>query len=135
MPVAGNSDEWNYSVKSMKSILIVEDEALIRMGLADTLWDMGYDVVEAADADQALGWLERRSDIIAVITDVDMPGSIDGRELAEVVSRRWPPCKLIVVSGHHHFEERDLPAGARFAGKPLQPRHLTRLLTELGIAA
>ena len=62
-------------------VLVVEDEPLIRMDVAATFEEAGYKVYEAANADEAVGLLEEFADIHALVTDVDMPGSIDGRPL------------------------------------------------------
>ena len=76
-----------------RTVLVVEDEPLIRSDLSDLLTDMGYTVLEAASADQAIALLETRAEIIAVITDVHMPGSMDGLALARIVRERWPPVR------------------------------------------
>lgn len=116
-----------------RTILIVEDEPLIRIDLADTVMDMGYSVLEAGNADEAVRLLVEHKGIIAVITDVDMPGSMDGRKLAELVYSRWPACVLIVVSGQRKLTQADLPQGARFLAKPLQVPLLDRVMGELGL--
>ncbi len=76
-----------------RTLLIVEDEALVRIDLADLLGDMGYEVIEAAGADQAIALLETHPEIVAVITDIQMPGSMDGLALARAVRERWPPSR------------------------------------------
>ena len=74
-------------------VLLVEDELLVRMTAADELEEAGFQVLEAANADVALTVLEARSDEVHVLfTDVHMPGSIDGMELAEQVHARWRMC-------------------------------------------
>ena len=55
--------------------------------------------IEACDADEAVAILETRSDIVLVLTDVNMPGPMDGLKLAHAVRSRWPRIKIIVVSG------------------------------------
>lgn len=69
-------------------ILIVEDEPLIRMDLADMLEELGYSVLEAANADEAIAILESEPAVTAVVTDVDMPGTMDGLALTFVVRNR-----------------------------------------------
>jgi CheY-like chemotaxis protein len=67
-----------------RSILVVEDEVLVRMMLADQLREAGHRVVEARDADEALELLEHEAlDVKVVISDIKMPGSMDGIELAQ----------------------------------------------------
>jgi len=116
-------------------ILIVENEPLIRMDLADMLEELGYSVLEAANADEAIAILESEPAVTAVVTDVDMPGTMDGLALTFVVRNRWPPCHLIVVSGHRRPNTGNMPAGSRFIRKPLGTSDLQRTLAELGVAA
>ena len=72
-------------------ILVVEDEVLVRMMLADQLREAGYRVVEASDADEALRLLQHDElDVKAVISDIKMPGSMDGIELAHVIRSKYP---------------------------------------------
>jgi CheY-like chemotaxis protein len=100
-------------------ILIVEDEMMLRMRAADMVEDAGYAPVEAVDADGAVAILESRSDIALMMTDIQMPGSMDGLALAHAVHERWPSIKIIVVSGQLKQSNIHLPADSRFFGKPL----------------
>jgi CheY-like chemotaxis protein len=100
-------------------VLVVEDEMLPRMRAIDIVEDAGYTSVEAVDADEAFAVLESRSDIALLLTDIQMPGSIDGLKLAHVVHKRWPPIKIILVSGQLKSAELDIPADSRFLQKPL----------------
>jgi CheY-like chemotaxis protein len=70
--------------------------------------------VEAVDADDAVAILEARSDIALLFTDIQMPGSMDGLELAQAVHERWPPIRIILVSGQLKPANADIPAGSRF---------------------
>lgn len=99
-------------------VLVVEDEPLIRMDVVCQLEDEGYYVLEAATADQAVAILEAESSIRVLFTDIDMPGSMDGLELAAMVYDRWPPMKILVTSGHRKIQAADLPAGSVFFSKP-----------------
>ena len=121
------------SVLNALTLLVVEDEPLIRIELADHLTDMGYRVLEAASADVAIELLETHPDIAAVVTDLSMPGSMDGLALARIVRERWPPCALIMISGHHRPDPSELPVGLRFLPKPVASRSLERTLGELGL--
>ncbi len=93
---------------------------LLRMRAVDMVEDAGYTSLEAIDADTAFAILESRSDIALLFTDIQMPGSMDGLKLAHAVHRRWPPIKIIVVSGQLRLAKVDIPANSRFFGKPLQ---------------
>jgi CheY-like chemotaxis protein len=105
-------------------VLVVEDEMLLRMRAVDMVEDAGYTPVEAADADEAVAILESRSDIALVLTDVQMPGSMDGLKLAHAVHERWPPIKIILVSGQLKLENSDIPADSRFFGKPFAAKEM-----------
>lgn len=99
-------------------VLVVDDSALIRMGAVDLVQSAGYEVLEAQDADEAIRILESRADIDLVFTDVQMPGTMDGVKLAHYIRNRWPPVKLIVVSGQAILEESSLPTGSHYFAKP-----------------
>ncbi|SHH07323.1 Response regulator receiver domain-containing protein [Kaistia soli DSM 19436] len=99
-------------------VLIVEDEALIRMGAVELVKSAGFEALEARDADEAIRLLEVRTDIRLVFTDVDMPGTMDGLKLSRYIRERWPPVKLIVASGKAILDQSHLPEGARFFPKP-----------------
>lgn len=102
-----------------KVVLVVEDEMLLRMQAVNMVEDAGYTSVEAADADEAFAILECRTDIALLFTDIQMPGSMDGLRLAHAVYRRWPPIKIILVSGQLNLLSSDMPFDSRFFGKPL----------------
>ena len=112
-------------------VLIVEDEFLLRMGAAEMIGDAGFDVVEAASADEAIAILEARPDIRVVFTDIQMPGSMDGLKLAAAIRGRWPPIKIIATSGLVDVRLDDLPEGGRFLPKPYSPEQVVRTLHEL----
>ena len=115
----------------MPTVLVVEDETLIRELIAEELEEAGYSVVVATNADQAIAILEARQDIHLVFTDIDMPGSMDGLRLVRVVRSRWPPVALIVTSGQRGLSAADLPPGGRFLSKPYEHSHLETVLREL----
>ena len=68
-------------------------------------------MVEAANADEAIGILAARRDITAVFTDIQTPGSMDGLKLPRAVRGRWPPIKIVATSGRVEIAETDLPEG------------------------
>ncbi|MEO7223855.1 MAG: response regulator [Devosia sp.] len=105
-------------------VLVVEDEPIIRLGMVSSLEDAGYSVIEASNADEAIMWLAKDSEVGVVVTDVDMPGSMDGIKLAHYVRRRWPPIQLLVISGKVGVKPGELPDGARFMSKPFQDPQL-----------
>jgi CheY-like chemotaxis protein len=99
-------------------VLIVEDEALVRMTAVDMIEEAGFEVLEATNADEAILLLEARRDITVVFTDIEMPGSMDGLRLAQAVRGRWPPIKIIATSGRYVVRDGDLPSGGLFLAKP-----------------
>jgi CheY-like chemotaxis protein len=115
----------------MITVLIVEDDALIRMDIADQLHDFGFEVLEAENAAKAVVCLTARPDVQVIFTDVDMPGKLDGLMLAHLVSDRWPPIKIIVTSGHRKGCVDDMPSGSRFFNKPYQPQAIASAMHEM----
>jgi CheY-like chemotaxis protein len=119
------------SNKPRDLVLVVEDEVLIRMHSADMIRDLGFEVIEAVDADEAVSLLESVPGIKVVFTDIQMPGSMDGLLLAAVVRDRWPPVALLITSGKVRPPADDMPAGARFIPKPYSPWQLKEQLHSL----
>ena len=110
------------------TILVVEDEALIRMVSADILSDAGYHVLEAENAAEAIAILEGADHVELVFTDIRMPGKMDGLELASFVHAHWPDIRLLVTSGHRFLADDEIPDGGRFVSKPYD---LGRLVAEV----
>jgi CheY-like chemotaxis protein len=109
---------------SLPVVLIVDDDPDLRSLMVDIVEDAGFMVVVAGDADEAAVILEARLDIALVLTDINMPGSMDGLKLAHAVRERWPSIKIIVMSGQMHPHGRELPADSRFFAKPFRPEHM-----------
>lgn len=101
-------------------VLVVDDHPLIRMDTADLIVSCGCTTIEAINADDAVAHLERRSDIRCVVTDVEMPGGMDGIGLAKLIRARWPDIAIVVVSGRTLVDSDDLPDGIPFLAKPLR---------------
>ena len=113
------------------TVLVVEDEPLVSMALVDELEHHHYQVLEAPTARAAIRILESRNDISLIITDVDMPGSMDGLMLAAAVRDRWPPIRIIVVSGHRTVQITDIPDGSIFYEKPYKFEDILRSMREM----
>jgi len=94
------------------------------MNAIETLAEAGFRVIDAANADEAIDILEARHDVRVVVTDIQMPGSMDGLKLAATIRNRWPPIELIVTSGRVSLGQRDLPERGRFLPKPYDGEHL-----------
>jgi two-component system, response regulator PdtaR len=112
-------------------VLLVEDETLVRLTQVDILREAGFWVLEAQDADEAFEMLRRRKDVSVVLTDVDMPGSLDGFEFARLVSQGWPDLGVLVISGKAFPDDGDLPPSAVFVAKPVYPDVLVVHLNHL----
>src|ERR1700675_233466 len=112
-------------------VLVVEDEMLLRMRAVDMVEDAGYTSVEAVDAEAAFAILESSPGIGLLFTDIQMPGSMDGLQLAHAVHERWPSIKIILVSGQLTPSEADQPTNSRFFGKPLEVKQMIAELREM----
>jgi len=115
----------------MSVILTVEDEFFISEYLRLLLERAGYDVIATYNADEAIAVLERRSDIHTIITDINMPGSMDGLRLAAAVGDRWPPIKIIVVTGHKPPKLDELPSDSAFVARPYTAERMIAAVSEL----
>jgi CheY-like chemotaxis protein len=99
------------------SILVVEDEALPRLDLVETLSSAGYEVLEAIDAHQALGYLRNGRPIDIVITDIDLGTGPTGWDVAEIFRAARSDIPIIYVSGIAGDRRRRVP-GSVFFAKP-----------------
>jgi CheY-like chemotaxis protein len=102
----------------MPLVLVVEDEILIRLHAVSLLEGAGFATLQAASAEAAIALLEARKDIGIVVTDIDLPGGMDGLRLAHAIRRRWPPVELLLTSGHVQVREEDMPERGHFLSKP-----------------
>jgi DNA-binding NtrC family response regulator len=84
---------------TQKKILVVEDEVLVRLAVAQFLRELGYAVVEAIDAAEAMRVIRSDSAIVLVFTDVTMPGEVNGRDLAHWLASHYPRIKVLLTSG------------------------------------
>ncbi|QRM30174.1 response regulator [Microvirga sp. VF16] len=112
-------------------VLLVEDEPLVRLTQVDILREAEFWVVEAQDADEAFDLLKARPDISAVLTDVNMPGSMDGFEFARLVRQGWPEVGVLVISGKTGPGPGDLPPNTDFLHKPIRPDDLVAALVKI----
>jgi two-component system, response regulator PdtaR len=101
------------------TVLVVENEVLLRMMIADGLREAGYKVIEAANAEQALETLGYGFDVKLILTDVQMPGSLDGVGLARIVRSAFPTIKIVLTSGR--FGEVNGAEHDAFFAKPFDP--------------
>jgi CheY-like chemotaxis protein len=118
-------------VSAKPVLLIVEDEILVRTLAVEIAEEAGFNALAAADADEAVRLLQSRPDVRVVLTDIDMPGSMDGLELAQAVRNRWPPVEIVLTSGKMRPSADELPERSHFVPKPYDFSRLTGLLREL----
>ena len=108
-------------------IALVEDEPIVRDLAACELSDLGFKVVEFGSADAALPWLRSHgADIAVVVTDVQMPGKLNGLQLADILNDLFPRLAILVTSGGPLVDPRKLPPCARFVAKPWRPADLAQ---------
>jgi two-component system, response regulator PdtaR len=113
-------------------ILVVEDEALIRMVAVAALVDEGFEVIEAEHAAEAIEHLEAHGTHVRVLfTDIHMPGEMDGLRLAHHAHTHWPSIGIIVCSGLAAPKPLEMPHGSRFVRKPYAPEHVLNHVREL----
>jgi CheY-like chemotaxis protein len=110
-------------------IVVVDDDVFERMGASGMFVDAGYRVLEAGDADEALRFFETNADVSLLFTDVSMPGSMSGSDLALQVAERWPEVGIIVTSGRPRPHK--LPLSTLFHDKPYQPAAVLRQVREM----
>jgi len=113
------------------AILVVDDEELLRLHAADLLEENGYSVVEAANAQAALKALETRPEVRLLFTGIQMPGPIDGMELARLVHERWPHILLVITSGRERPNQTEIPDDGRFIVKPYRAAELLEQVNEM----
>ena len=109
---------------SISTVLVVEDDPIIRMNTVDVIGGAGFDVIEASNADAAIQILQAHPEIRLVFTDIEMPGTMDGLKLAHYIRGRWPKVYLMVASGKVRVGENQLPAGSKFFTKPYSDDHI-----------
>lgn len=124
----GRPKEADEPVNS-RTVLVVDDEVVVRMSIADELHGAGYHVIEAANAEEALTLLNSGTIPDLLMTDVQMPGAHDGLELARIVHAAYPDMKIVVVSA-------SLPGGSDEAvdvtlAKPYDPNELLGVVATL----
>ena len=104
-----------------RTVVVVEDEPLIRMTATSLFEDAGITVVEFADGDAAIDYVrDHKSDVAAIFTDVYLPGETDGLELAGIVAEVCPEIAILVTSGQR-IASRTLAPQVRFVPKPWHP--------------
>ena len=119
------------SAAQKKSVLIVEDESLLRMIAVDIFEDAGFKVFAAETADEGAHILEDAGQIDGVFTDIETPGMLNGVGLAKITHDLHPDAAILLVSGRTHVREADLPPRSRFIGKPYRSAQVVQALDDL----
>jgi CheY-like chemotaxis protein len=101
-----------------RSVLVVEDESLLRMMAVDMFEDAGFRVIEASTGDEAADLLASEDVIDGLFTDIEMPGAINGLALARLTHEIHPDAAVIVVSARSKPGPGELPPSATFIDKP-----------------
>jgi DNA-binding NtrC family response regulator len=108
----------------MSSILIVEDDVLTNEYLDFILKQAGYEVISATSADEAASLLEAHDDVRLIVTDINLPGTMNGLRLAASVKARIPEMNVIIVTGYGAPRGDEIPAGSLFVPKPYNARKM-----------
>ena len=111
-------------------ILVIDDEPIVRLDAREILEDAGYVVTEAASADAAMPLLSDGGRVEAILTDIDMPGTLDGLQLARWVDGLMPEVAIVIMSGHQLPRREDLPLKATFVAKPFSTSVLLQQVAE-----
>ena len=113
-------------------LLVVEDDFLVRLTLVDALSDGGFEVLEAADAKEALTLVCDRDDISAMLTDINLPGGSDGFALARAARVIRPQLPVVYASGRYGgAEDGQAVDGSRFLAKPFTPSLAAAVLHDM----
>ena len=127
-----STDQTADARKQRARILVVEDEVLIRIIVSDALREDDYEVIEAFNGDEAIDILNVGPMIDLIVSDVRMPGRVDGIALLRFVKQRHPDLPVILTSGHLDPKVAEEEGATSFLGKPYPVADVLRLVaTEL----
>jgi CheY-like chemotaxis protein len=110
------------------SILVVEDEFLVRLIICDELRAAEYNVIEAVNGDEAVAILKSGARVDLIFSDVRMPGAIDGLGLLAFVRQAYPTTPVIITSGHLRPDLALADGATQFLSKPYSIEHAIRLV-------
>lgn len=117
----------------MHTVLVVEDETMVRMPIAEFLRDCGYTVLEASDASEAIAAMEAAGPVNLVFSDIRMPGKMDGFGLAEWFESHYPSVPVLLTSGYNGGRNIPVPSRSRsrFIEKPYSQTQVARRIADL----
>lgn len=113
---------------SYPTVLIVEDEPIVRIYESELAEGAGFLTLMVGSAEDALRELDGPVQVDILLTDVDMPGAMDGIALANAVRERWPDVRIVIASGHVDSQAADGPDGIVYVRKPFTARQLIEAL-------
>jgi CheY-like chemotaxis protein len=118
---------------SAYTVLVVEDDAMVRMPIAEYLRDCGYNVLEAGDAVEAIAAVRTASLVSLVFSDVRMPGPMDGFALARWLQKNHPDIPILLTSGYNSSRSLsiDVAKGVKLIEKPYSQAHVARRIQDL----
>lgn len=116
-------------------VLVIEDEPVLRIEIADMLEDDGFEVVESTSVEEAIHVLETRPDIRIVYIDLDMPKGIDGVKFAAAIRNRWPPIEIVLTASRFDAARIELPVRSRFFAKPIDPASVMKTMRAFAMRA
>jgi DNA-binding NtrC family response regulator len=108
----------------MTAVLIVEDDVLANEHLEFILQQAGYEVLSATSADEAAELLEDHEDVQLLVTDINLPGTMNGLKFAAAAKARRPEMKIIIVTGYSAPKDDEIPPGSLFIPKPYNARKM-----------
>ena len=111
------------------SVLVVEDQPLLRMVVTEVLTEAGLTVLEAGDASAALGLFDAHEEIAVIVSDLKLPGTLSGVDLVNRVHESRPGVELVLISGHEAPPSQSIPPAALFVRKPFTAELLTAIVT------
>jgi two-component system, response regulator PdtaR len=117
-------------MSAIATVLLVEDEALIREMIAEELREAGLNVIEAEDGDLAADLIATHDDIDLLFTDIKLPGRTDGWEVARQARRRFASLPVVYASGHAISRSAEVP-NAIFFNKPYKPSAVVQVIKGL----
>ena len=116
----------------MSTVLLVEDELLVRELAGEDLTDIGFEVTSASDGEEALSHIEQGHSFDLLFTDIRMPGTVDGWQLADRAKAMLPGLRVIYATGLNEAADR-LTERERYVRKPYSLKDLRQALIDLGL--
>lgn len=120
---------------SRPAALIVEDQPFVGMVASDILRESGFEIFHAYDAEGAAQVLDEHPEIEVMVTEAHLPGSVNGLELCQRVSRQRPNVQLVVTAASPELHETDVPSGTRMLRKPYASGELQTLVAARSLLA